>query len=274
MDSGNNNVAMLFATCDNYCDAWHPFFDCLHNNWPKFCMPIYLCSESKDFSKDGFNIKCPLAGTTNNNSWSSRILRTLKAIKEEYILFALEDFWLTSIVDDAKVNEIIRIMKDDSSIGYICMVNEKKPLSEKWGYGDVWCKECEYPLLWECTKDCKWRLTTQIGLWRKDYLIKMLRSHESAWSFEPLASWRSVRFSKKRVFDTKETIFSYPYGGVLWRGKVHESYIPLYDEDIIKPCIEKRGILKDSDTIPNPENKANKNIRYYINFIKSYSPKL
>ncbi len=274
MNDNVNNVAMLFVSCDSYSDTWVPFFKCLKKCWPEFSMPIYVCAESKSFSTADYDINCPLKDTTGNEQWGKRLLKTLKSIKEDYILFTLEDFWLLQKVDDNKVKNIIRIMKDDSSIGYICMINEKKPKSEEWGIPDPWVKECEYSPLWECTPKCQWRLTTQMGLWRKSYLKKMLRAHESAWAFEPLATWRSLKYSKKRVFDTKETIFDYPYGGVLWRGRVCEKYVGMYDLDLIASCIEKRGILRDIDPIPNPQVETKKDIRYYLNVLKSYLPKL
>lgn len=265
---------MLFMSCDNYSDAWLPFFSCLRKHWPEFSMPVYLCSESKGFVLDGYDIRCPLQGTKGNLLWSRRLLKTLKSIKEDYILFTLEDFWLTSSVDNNKVMGIVDIIQSDSSIGYICMINEKEPKAMEWGITEEWVKECEYSPLWECTDKCPWRLTTQFGLWRKDYLIKMLRAHESAWAFEPLATWRSVRYSKKRVFDTKCAIFNYPYGGILWRGKVNERYLDFYDSEILEQPLKKRGLLRTTDTVPAPEKSASKNLSYYINTLKSYSPKL
>lgn len=269
------NVAMLFVTCDNYCDAWLPYFACLKNHWPEFCWPIYLCSESKGLEIDGYKIYSPLKNSKEDNrQWSKRLLKTLQHIDEEYILFTLEDFWLTSKVDDNKVRQILSILDNDSSIGYICMINEKKALSDKKGGSIPWVVCSEYPNLWECTKACHWRLTTQMGLWRKDYLVKMLRSHESAWSFEDLATWRSTRYSKKRVFDTKEAIFVYPEGGIFGRGKVLEKYINQYDISLLDASIKKRGLLHISDPMPSPEATAKKDLSYYVRVMKSFLPKL
>lgn len=274
MDKLIQNVAMVFMTCDSYNDAWLPFFKCLSKYWPDFSMPVYLCSETKYLAITGYDIRCPLKDSTGSNLWSKRLLKILKAIKEDYIFFTLEDFWLTSKVDNNKVNEIIEIMKTDSSIGYICMINEKEPKSKEWGIKEKWVKECEYASLWECTEKCLWRLTTQMGLWRKDYLIKMLRAHESAWVFEPLATWRSIHYSRKRVFDTKEAIFKYPEGGILGRGKVYEKYRDYYEAELLEEVISKRGLLLTSDVIPAPEKTAVKDFNYYVNVLKSYAPKI
>lgn len=154
------------------------------------------------------------------------------------------------------------------------MVNEKKSFSDKKGRNQPWVVNSEYSDLWECTSACHWRLTTQMGLWRKSYLIKMLRSHESAWAFEDLATWRSNKFSKKRVFDTKDAIFVYPYGGVFGRGKVNEKYLDRYDSSLLKECILKRGVLRTTDPVPSPETTSQKDLSYYIRVIKSFFPKL
>lgn len=271
----NTNIALLFMTCDSYSDTWFSYFSCLKKHWPEFSMPIYICSESKGLTLPGYNISYPLEGTSGNELWSKRLLKTLKKIKEDYILFTLEDFWLTDRVDDNQVNDVIETIQRDNSIGYICMINEKKPFSERKSAYKNWVKDCEYPILWECTKECGWRLTTQMGVWRKEYLIKMLRAHESAWSFETLATWRSSRYSKKRVFDTKHTIFKYPEGGVISRGLVREKCIDIYNPDLLSKCIAKRGVLRDTDPLPNTSaGTPTKNLKYYINVIKSYSPKL
>lgn len=267
------NAAMIFVTCDNYSDAWLPYFKCMNKHWPEFNWPVYLCSETKGLEIEGYNIHCPLKDDKDDNrQWSRRLLKTLRNIKEEYVLFTLEDFWLTSKVDDDKVRRILSILDNDPSIGFICMVNEKKAFSDRKGRLKPWVVASEYSDLWECTAECGWRLTTQMGLWRKSYLIKMLRAHESAWVFEDLATWRSNIFSKKRVFDTKEAIFEYPYGGIFGRGKVHEEHMALFDPSLLEDCVNKRGILRATDPIPSPEAAPRKGLQYYLRVIKSFLP--
>jgi len=74
-------------------------------------------------------------------------------------------------------------------------------------------------------KNYDYLITTQVSVWRVNYLLKILRRKESAWDFEMFGTFRA-RFYKEIILlrnDKYDGCIDYPEGGVLWRGKLCDS---------------------------------------------------
>ena len=264
------NVSMVLMTCDKYEDTWNPFFSQLKVNWPEFNMPIYLGSETKTFSFLGFNINCPLSREEPIEQWSMRLLKLIDKIDTEYILFFLDDFWLSQKVDNNCFNKIFSYMQENNDIGFVCLLHEEKKFITI--NRETLITSSEYDELNEWKKGLPFRITTQAGLWKKSYLIKLLRAHESVWYFETRATWRS-KFCKERVFNVKDNLLNYPVGGVIGGGKLYKDYLHLYPKEITDMCSE-RGLIDfcDSDKRRYPQNP--KGIKYYWDLLLSALPKI
>lgn len=264
----NNNISMILCSCDSYNDTWEPFCKQLIKNWPSFNMPIYLCTESKEFSYPQLDIRCPLSHESIYTNWSKRLIKLLKKIDSEFVLFMLDDFWITEPVDTNAINRIKSYMENDKQMGFVCLKNEggkKNKIPETSRRIN-----CKYPELVQCLSREPFRITTQAGIWRRKYLIKILRSHESAWYFETRATWRS-KFYKSKIYDIKRTAIKYPVGGFLWGGKCYNEYIHLYPKDITQESLNKRGTINFGTKREYPNIK--KGISYYYSILLSMIPK-
>jgi hypothetical protein len=142
---------------------------------------------------------------------------------EDHVLLMLEDFWLKEKVDETQLHQCEEIIKSDSTIGFICLVHQLDPSSEN-------PTSENYPNLIEYGRHTPYRVTTQAGLWRRDYLLSLLRKHESAWWFEMFGSKRSKR-SEYHSYVVEKSVFSYDDGGVLFRGCYVEEYIKFFKDD-------------------------------------------
>lgn len=262
------NISMILMTCDKYEDTWYPFVTQLKSNWSEFNMPIYIGTETKKFSYQGFDIRCPLANGPVYNQWSNRLLKLLQHIDSDYILFFLDDFWLSEKVDNIRFENALSCLKSNSDIGFICLLHEEKYYLKPEQRINI--VESEFEEFNEWKKGLPFRITTQAGIWKKKYLMKILRSHESAWYFETRATWRS-KYYKERVLNAKKSIFNYPIGGVIGGGKLYRDYLHLYPEDITSRCTH-RGIINFGDIRQYP-GIMNKGLKYYISIIKSAMPK-
>lgn len=265
----NKNISMVLCSCDSYDDAWTPFCKQLVKNWHDFDMPIYLCTEHKQFSFPGLDIRCPLSQQDKiYKNWSERLIKLLKIIDSEFILFMLDDFWITEKVDCDKFNTIFSYMDRDKKMGFVCLKDEKwkkYPVQEsKVRINSV------YPELVQCLNKQPFRITTQVGIWRRKYLIRLLRKHESAWYFETRATWRSKFYSEK-IYDVKETIIKYPVGGFFGGGKCYRDYVDIYDPEIIEGSVSKRGLISFGDKRDYPDIKRGFN--YYYSLFRSVLPK-
>ena len=216
------NIPLIVSSCDKCSDLWQPFFYLVKKNWPDFYRRVYLCTDSETFAYDEFDIACPLR-MQSGSTWSENLMTLLKRMDEDHVLLMLEDFWLKEKVDETQLHQCEEIIKNDSTIGFICLVHQLDPSPDNPASEN-------YPYLIEYGQNTPYRVTTQAGLWRRDYLLSLLRKHESAWWFEMFGSKRSKR-SEYHSYVVEKSVFSYDDGGVLFRGCYVEEYINFFKDD-------------------------------------------
>lgn len=218
----SNKIPLIVSSCDKCSDLWSPFFALVKKYWTGFDRKVYLCTDSKTFEYDGINIECPLR-MPQGSTWSENLIALLKQIEADYVLFMLDDFWLKTKVDVEQLYRCEEIMRNDPTIGFICLIHQLEPSADN-------PVSKKYPDLIEYGRETPYRVTTQAGLWRRDYLLSLLRKHESAWWFEMIGSKRSRR-SKYRSYVVRESIYDYDDGGVLFRGSYVKEYVDRFKND-------------------------------------------
>lgn len=254
--------SFLFCTCDSYYDLWEPFFVLLQRYWPGFDYDVYFCTESKKFSFPGFNIHCPL-NEPHSVTWSQKLIDLLHIIPTENIIFMLDDFWLKAPVNTQRLQVLMERFDTDKQMGHLNMIHESASTLEP---------SKKYPDLVLFPKKRPYRITTQASLYRRDYLLQVLRPHESAWKFEVFGSKRSANLQQENYIISTESpkIFSYDVGGVIRRG----SYI----KENVDYFTNHEGIIINSnrpiDTEEHILNEYRKNhkptLRGLIDTIRSH----
>ena len=104
-----NNLAVLVNSCDAYENVWDAFFKMFFRFWEKCNCPVYLNTETKDFSFRDRSINC-LHFQGNKGAWSKRLLNALQSIEEDFILMFLDDFILEEPVNDDRLKKMINIL--------------------------------------------------------------------------------------------------------------------------------------------------------------------
>lgn len=218
----SSKIPLIVSSCDKCSDLWQPFFTLVRKNWTEFDRKVYLCTDSKNFEYEDIDIECPLR-MSQGSTWSENLMALLNQIKDDYVLFMLDDFWLKTKVDIEQLNRCEKIIKSDPDVGFICLIYQQEPSTEN-------PISRNYPDLIEYGRNTPYRVTTQAGLWRRDYLLSLLRKHESAWWFEMFGSKRS-RSSDYHSYVVEKSVFSYDDGGVLFRGCYVEEYIRFFKDN-------------------------------------------
>lgn len=262
------NCSLLVSTCDSYSDLWKPFFTLLNKYWPTIDCPIYLITESKKVSFNGLNVHCPLDFHQKRNTWSERLLEVLEIIDTEYLILILDDFWLKEPVNVTLIERFVEYISEDLDIGFICL--RKQPLNDSDVPSDKYSELIRYG------KRNPYRINAQIGLWRKSYLHKILRKHETAWEFEWYGSKRSRIYRNKLYFikPDSDSIFNYDSGGVVFRGKFIRSYIDYFKD--LNIIIESNREVEDLNEMRKRYSNSKPNrmkLTYWSNLLKSLGPK-
>lgn len=240
-----NNCTLLLSSCDNYEDTWCPFFTCLKKYWPDFNMKIILNTESKDYSFKGFDIETFNLFKTGEKRWSLRLKENLKKINTEYVLFMLDDFFITKKVDTNFIKTCIKWMNENKNIAVFSLApckDSKNIKSEK------------YKGFEKRNRNGMYRFNCQAAIWRKERLIKFLKDNESPWDWEIYGSIRSRKY-KDDFYSLCENVklpIEYNFGFAICRGKWSKEFIiPLFEKLKININLNKRGLIENYKYIDN-----------------------
>lgn len=201
------NVTIIVNSCDSYSDTWDPFFRLLCKQWPSCPYHIILNTETKRFVSE--NLDITTVNTPEKIPYSARFLNVLKGIKSEFVIVLLDDFFLRAPVQQAKIEQCIDWLSKDKNIAQFSFesVDDELNIISK-----------EYPGF-ELRPQCgEYKLNLQAGIWRRNILIKCLRSHESPWDFEIIGNQRTFWMSEKfySLMSTMPRIMDYRFNNGLY----------------------------------------------------------
>ncbi len=172
------SLGILIPSCDNYSDAWEPFFKLFFEYWPEVRYPIYLLSNNMEHKHDRVISK----RIGPDIDWSTNLRAALSQIKESHILIILEDYFLTDVVDDPSIEKLF-CFQCERDIGYLRLYPCPGP---QWISGSVAGYDVGV-----IDKGVPYRASLQAAIWRKSVLEELLREGESAWQFEADGTRRS-----------------------------------------------------------------------------------
>ena len=207
------NCSIIFNKCDAYSDLWDGFFYLFKKYWPEYNGEIIFNSEQKTYSDESLNI----VNIENDRklSWSERLANAIKQASSDYVLLMMDDFYLRAPVDDGMFNKILQYMSGNEDVVSITFLNEpgitSKVVPEIEGF-------------YYRKKVCQYKMTAHITLYRKDFLLNILRKGESAWDFEINGSFRAAFTNKKFIGPKKSAkfVFQYDFGSLVVRGKYYK----------------------------------------------------
>ena len=179
-----NDVTILVSSCDKYEDAWEPFFRLLKIQWNDCPYDIVLSTETKQYKCDFWNVRTINSPSQKVLSWSSRLKYTLEQIDTEYVLFFLEDFFLLEKVRDDIFYKALELIKSDERIGLISF--NKRRFNSHFPE-TTYYENC----FKELRSNVNGRTNVLVGLWRKEYYLKLICGEENPWEYEKNSNIRS-----------------------------------------------------------------------------------
>ncbi len=237
------DVTILVNSCDKYEDAWEPFFKLLKIHWPE-CEDyrIILNTETKVYNCDFLNVETVCGG--KNITWSKRLKNVLKKIDSEVVFFLMEDFFLKSRLDNEEFLSVVDFMKQNKTVGYVSVMYKKPKICKDGSLAKGrFVSRDELPITH--------RLALVSTLWNRNYLIKIIRNHETPWEFELYAGIRAKRY-KNELLDVNNNegyckcIYNYDIAWETGIGITHGQWLPknkeLFDKYGIEVNFDNLGI--------------------------------
>lgn len=186
------DICIVVLSCDKYSDLWPSFFELFFRFWPGCPFPIYLYSNRKTFCDP--RVKSILSG--DDPDWSTSIKVCLEQIGHRHVWMFFDDVMIDQPVDEAKISRLVDFVgrEDPAYLRFRRFPRPEERLDRDFG---------------RCVESSLYR-TSVFAIWRREVLVELLRSGESAWTFEHESVGRSRRFHD--FYGVYDEYFSYIHG--------------------------------------------------------------
>lgn len=169
-------IDTLILSCDRYSDLWNGFFFQFQKFYLKSGKVFFGCNELTPINFYGIEVSVIYSG--KDMSWESSFRNILNQIDSEYLLVTLEDLYLSAPVNKVVLNEVQNLIQSGTKVNHVKVTDTIKGGKQVGTY------------LSEIEQGTPYRVTL-CGIWRRKYLLDLLREGESPWDFEINGSGRS-----------------------------------------------------------------------------------
>ena len=236
------NLKILVMSCDKYEDCWAPYLECLHKFWEDCPYAAVLCTEHLESNLFSKTILC-------DGMWSKRVLTACDQLESEFVLFTLDDFWLSRPVNTKRFDACMKLMCEIEDVGVVYLdAQSSKTYSDYYGFQDI-------PF------GTPYRVSAGPAIWRVSFLKSILKEEESAWDFERIGSFREEG-SRKHAVQTEDRIWARVCTmGAIERGRWERSLTDFVQQNHISADLSGRQVKSKADDW----QKAVKNVIYNMN---------
>lgn len=222
----NKNIAVYVSSYDGCADLWNVFFNLFDKFWTDCDYPIYLINNEREY----VHSKVQVLHTGEEINWFHRTIKSLEQIEEEYVVFLLEDYFLSKRVNNIDVAEIVDFMQKEDVYFYM--------LSKRAG-------QPEEQIRYSVDATTRYVVSLQPAIWNRKKLLEILYEigGKTPWDFELYFSekYKGKSGTVEGVFYDTRDILGYK-NGVL-RGKWIPDTLRFYKRLGIEIEIGSREIL-------------------------------
>lgn len=165
------DLTIIVVSTDSYADIWAPFFDCKNKYWNDCKYETILVNNTLNVTySNTYVLNCG-----EDAQWSDRTRKVLSEIDTKYVCFLLEDYFISSTVDNDTIDEVISFM-ETSGIKYYKLLS----LSE---FKSAPYKKSNH--LREITAKYPYGISLMPAIWDRQYFIDMVgKDSYTPWKFE------------------------------------------------------------------------------------------
>ncbi len=208
--NSKRNMTMLILSCDGFSDLWDGHVKLLEQNWPDRNMDTYIVTD-KPSCKSYKNVRILSAG--EGIEWSERLKYAIEQVKTDYVFITLDDYYLIKKVQDKSIGSLLKMMVKEK-IDYVRLFlrSKRSILDELEGYKGIY----------NLNTRCVYSVNLYSGLWKKDFILAMIKEPQNAWQFEVALSKRATEYGAKCVMSKRN---EFEILDVVRKGKLlHKSY--------------------------------------------------
>ncbi len=230
-----NDFSIIISTCDKFSDLWDAHIQLLNQNWSDRNVETFLVTD-KLTDKTFDNVKVVAAG--DKAEITERLLAVMPMIKTKYILFTLDDYFLTEKIITKKIVDEFEVMRKHN-VDYIrldCLskkdLKNRKPVEI----------ESEIYLINNWARD--YVVSLYAGLWKKSFMEQTLQGKMNAWQYEVALTRMARKLNARCAISCRK---DFPILDVIRKGKVLTKAREYFDKNPI--YTRTRETMKRKDEV-------------------------
>ena len=169
----DTNITTVIGTCDAYSPLWKNF-DILYNRYWGLNTRNILISETQTTMEDIPHSDYDIIAQGSGMKWGERMLKALEVVQTPYVFFILEDYYLTEPLTKDYIMDHINLMEKYKA----------DKLLFDTPYPKYHLTKLSEDSLYQFNISSEYLNSVQPGLWRTEYLKKVLKPEYSPWDFE------------------------------------------------------------------------------------------
>ena len=237
------DCTVLVTSCDKYRDVEGPFCALWGKYWPD--CPFELVAVRESAERGGFD---RVVATGGGKTWSEMLVEALDAIATPYVILLMNDYYLDSRVNTARVLELLAEAKAKDALNY--RMNPNPP---------------------RAVKNTAYSVSCQAGIWNRAFLRELAAKTKSAWEFERYGSFMFDEADPRPLLVTAKKEF--PFLDVVHKGYWEPWGVALLKREGIdydfsqrgrppltvrlKEAIKRRIFLANPELVTRIQNKFN-----------------
>lgn len=199
---------VIISTCDKFSDLWDANIKLLKQNWSDLSAKVLLVTD-KPTQKSYKDVTIVCAG--EGKEITDRLKVAMQFVNTDYVLFTLDDYFLTEKINTQIIIEDIKIMETHNLDYLRLFVMTKKSLRNR----KAKLIEKDIYLLENWAGD--YIVSLYAGIWRKEFMQTSLIASLNAWQYE-VSLTKLARDINARCADSRKGEF--PILDVIRKGKI------------------------------------------------------
>ena len=185
-----SNYRVVVSTCDKYAPYLKPFIHQFNKHWGNDQQVLVAGFSPLDWDMPN-NFKFHGIGRMVDypiDKWSDSIIQLLHYIRDEVIVFMLEDYWLTKPTDTAGVQLLVDYARTHPEVIRIDLTPDRfdtmREHPEYKGIYDYKMGKLGHLDLVRSPNGAPYSLAMITSVWRKDNMLKILKPGWTPWQVE------------------------------------------------------------------------------------------
>lgn len=237
MEKNQNKLSIIIYSCEKNSDMWKYFSILFRKYWSNCPYQVILVTDKFKYHQPGIYTEIPEKYVfdkvvVDDSNWAHMMKSAIKAADTPFVSLWMDDYLLCDRIENDKIEELIQKAKE-YHVGNLRLSQTAFTTAEVFEKDDKFLK---------FKQGTAYSISTQVGIWSTDFLLKYIKDDWSPWDFERVGSLE-IKSEEYPMLGTR--YYAFPYEEGVRQGKWMENGIRLCQRNGIKLDFDKRPPLSN-----------------------------